>query len=86
MLDLDNETLLPLNILTYSFDLVEANALGSGTQPAWHEIYSYREAYQMEDLSPESFMRLSERVLTDDSVKQLMYDNYFSGLKSATQI
>ena len=55
VIDLDPETLFPLDIHSYSFDLFEANARGPDIKPDWHKIYSYKEQFNMPDLSPKSF-------------------------------
>ena len=37
-IDIDLETLLPLNIHNYAFDLEHANAQDTSIPPHWHEI------------------------------------------------
>ena len=53
VMDLDAETLLPIDYTVHAFDLEKAN---KENKPTWGEIkINYREEYQMEDLSPASF-------------------------------
>ena len=60
-LDLDAETMLPINKQTHYFDLEQANKDGEIT---W-QSYDHRETYKMADMSPTSFMDLSNRIKTD---------------------
>ena len=49
---MDAETLLPVDVDSYSLDLANANEWTSATdQPTWEKT-SYREAFGLKDLSP----------------------------------
>lgn len=45
---MDPETLLPVNIETYSMDIDQANK----NEPEWIRNFSDREVYNLKDLSP----------------------------------
>lgn len=46
---MDPDTLIPLEIETYAFDLDYAN---QNNQPKWYRAFSDRETYDLKDLSP----------------------------------
>jgi hypothetical protein len=48
VLEIDEETMLPVNITTYYFNVTKGN-LG---HPEWEVYHNILEAYQIEDLSP----------------------------------
>lgn len=56
ILYLDPETMLPVELETYAFDLESANQQDS---PSWNLHIDVRKDYKMEDLSPASFLKLS---------------------------
>ena len=62
VVDLDVETLLPLNIHVYSFDLANANTVGF---PEWEHTFDYKQEYGLKDLSPVSMRELSQRFLSE---------------------
>lgn len=62
MIDFDAETLLPVNMSTYYFDLEKANAEG---YPTWEVLYDMKSEYGLKDLSPKSMLGLSEQMLAD---------------------
>ena len=50
MLELDAEYLIPINIKTYSYDVVQAARSGS---PIWSLLHDYLEYYGLDDLRPD---------------------------------
>ena len=60
-LDLDSETLLPINKGSHYFNLTQANAEGT---PTWMS-HDYLEFFNLTDLSPTSMMNLALRVKND---------------------
>lgn len=64
---LDPETMLPVELETYAFDLETAN---KNDTTNWNLYLDYRKDYGMADLSPESFKNLSYRIKTDKNVCQ----------------
>lgn len=63
-LDLDAQTLLPIDKHSYYFELDKANDEGS---PTWQN-FSYRETYDLADLSPSSMKDLANRIKTDQDL------------------
>lgn len=49
---LDKELLLPVERITYSFDIADANAAGT---PEWTLYTDWLVDYEMQDLSPSSY-------------------------------
>lgn len=62
ILDIDQETGLPINAYTYAMDVEKANEEGF---PTWELIHDYKGTYGVTDMSPRSMKQLSERFLTD---------------------
>lgn len=62
VLELDRDTLLPVNMYSHALDLDEANATGTAT---WREIHDYKTTYQMADLRPSNFKDLAYRIFHD---------------------
>ena len=58
MFEVDAETMLPVKAHTYFFNVTETN-------PSWKWHHEYTDYYQMEDLSPSSFDKLSDSFLAD---------------------
>ena len=63
-LDLDAETMLPVNKSTHWFDLEQANVDGKIT---W-QSRDYLSTWKMDDLSPASFMDLANRIKVDETL------------------
>lgn len=73
---LDPDTLLPVDFETHAFDLDYANA---NDKPKWYMKYNWRERYNMEDLSPESFMKVSQQIYYNDTVAMLYKNHRYIG-------
>lgn len=76
VLNLDIETMLPMNIFTHSMNLQEANA---NDKPEWKLIHDYLESYGVKDLSPSNMMKLAEAI-RDDEDTALKYYSFRSKL------
>lgn len=61
MFEVDAETMLPVNAHTYVFNVTDPN-------PKWKWDHEYTEYYNMADLSPSSFDKLSDSFLSDAEV------------------
>ena len=71
VIDLDAETLLPLNIHTYYMDIAKANAEG---HPTWEILDDVVGTWKTKDMSPSSMKDLAGRLLTDsDLAKDWVY-------------
>ena len=66
VIDFDKATMVPVNMKTYYLDLADANETN---EPKWALLHDYLETYQMKDLSPASFKKLSQRLFTDPEVQ-----------------
>lgn len=60
----DNESYEVLNYDAWHYNLTEAN-LFPNRPPAWQKTYSFKEAYNLEDLSPKSMDGLVQRLGSD---------------------
>lgn len=67
VIDFDAETMLPVNMKTYSFNLEEANA-SPDQKPNWALLHDWINTYEMDDFSPKSFLKLSERFKTNQNL------------------
>ena len=57
--------MVPLDFLTYAFDLEHANKYD---EPKWDLKYNYTQTYNLTDLSPKSMYNLSETIFYDEEV------------------
>jgi hypothetical protein len=62
---LDPDTMLPIDLETWVFDLDFAN---NNDTPSWYQFINVREEYNLTDLSPSSVNSLSDQILTDQDV------------------
>lgn len=67
VVEIDQETMLPINLETYIFDL-------SVQEPKWAFSHDYLEYYKLDDLSPKSMMDLADRFKADEDLS-LVYLN-----------
>lgn len=65
---LDPDTMLPIDFETQVFHLNHANKYD---YPRWTNFYNWRQDYGMDDLSPSSFAKFSERLYSDKETCQL---------------
>jgi len=60
LIDVDAETMLPVNWRIFSMDLVNANESGT---PEWGQLIDYTKDYGLGDgISPDSLYNLAERL------------------------
>lgn len=62
LIDVDKETLLPINWRIFAMDLEEANNEG---KPVWRQMIDYSKDYDLGGVSPNSLYGLAERLQTD---------------------
>ena len=55
-MEMDPDTLIPVNLVTYSFDIKHANEFN---EPKWDLDYDSKEAFNLPDLSPKSFSKFA---------------------------
>ena len=72
MYEVDEETMLPVKVHTYVFDLHDPN-------PEWKWHHEYTEYYNMPDLSPSSFDQLTEKFLNDETVALKFHNTQDNG-------
>ena len=61
----DPVTMLPVEFLTYAFDLDYANKYD---EPKWYLEFNYTRDYEMPDLSPKSFFEHSEQIYYNETI------------------
>lgn len=72
LLEVDEETLLPINWKIYAMDLDKANASGT---PDWEMMIDYVQDYQLGGISPDSLYDMAARLTTDqDFYWQINWD------------
>ena len=62
VLEIDQETMLPTNVLIYALDIEKANASGVAD---WELVVDYVNDYQMTEMSPNGLYDLASRFRTD---------------------
>eukprot|EP00356_Strombidium_inclinatum_P002021 CAMPEP_0170479920 /NCGR_PEP_ID=MMETSP0208-20121228/958_1 /TAXON_ID=197538 /ORGANISM="Strombidium inclinatum, Strain S3" /LENGTH=501 /DNA_ID=CAMNT_0010752381 /DNA_START=547 /DNA_END=2052 /DNA_ORIENTATION=- len=67
VLYLDPDTMIPLDLETWAFDLDHANQYD---EPRWEKLYDYKEDLDLEDLSPDSFSDWAYRLFSNETVCQ----------------
>lgn len=67
IVNVDPDTFDILDIETYYFNLTEANLYPDRT-PRWKLLYSMKEAYQFDALTPRNFDSLARRLVSNDSL------------------
>ena len=65
---LDPVTMLPINLETYAFDLAHAN---EHDEEKWVKMWDYLSEYELEDLSPASMQKFSEKMFRDEKAASL---------------
>ena len=73
VLYMDPDTLLPVDLETYSFDLERANVKN---EPRWTRKYSIKESYGLPDLSPKSFYNYAQRIMFEEDVAKKVRNHY----------
>jgi sphingomyelin phosphodiesterase len=61
---IDPDLMIPVDYESWLFDLDKANELDT---PIWYRKYNYRETYNLEDLSPKSFMEHSLKIYRNET-------------------
>ena len=63
LIDVDAETMLPVNFRIWAMDITEANETG---EPVWRQVIDYVEDYGMtEGLSPDALYDFAYRMMDD---------------------
>ena len=76
---LDPDTLIPVNMETYAFDMDKANRDYPPTwnseenrfevksYPKWDRLYNYLDRYELQDMSPKSFYDYATKMYTNET-------------------
>eukprot|EP00347_Sterkiella_histriomuscorum_P016021 403354796 len=65
VIEIDEETMLPINYSTYYFNISSANLYN---KPEWKILHYFTSNYQIPDLSPDSLFMLANKILNDEKV------------------
>lgn len=74
VVEIDPDTMLPTEFLTYAFDLDHANQFD---EPIWKLKYNYTSTYNLSDLSPSSMYGLSNRIFYDEATAKTYKSHRF---------
>ena len=75
VIEWDEETMVPVNIHTYTTNLTAANLnLTPNGEPEWYELHDYINYYNITDISPASMMDLSNQFYENITMAQ-KYEN-----------
>ena len=77
VVDIDADTLLPLNMYSYSTDVDEIDEANANGAPIWTMLHDYKESYSMEDLRPSNFKDLALRIFTDKELATYFIKNEY---------
>lgn len=75
-MEMDADTLIPVNLETYSFDLKHANEFND---PKWDLDYDFKKVYDLPDLSPKSFYKNAIKMGTDERTSQIFHNHMTRG-------
>ena len=75
VIDMDADTLLPLNMYTYSTDVDKIEESNANGVPVWTQLHDYKESYSMADLRPSNFKDLALRIFTDKELATTFIKN-----------
>ena len=75
VIDMDADTLLPLNMYTYSTDVDKIEESNANGVPVWTQLHDYKESYKMADLRPSNFKDLALRIFTDKELATTFIKN-----------
>ena len=81
---LDPDTLLPLDVETFTFDLQKANKQPDG-KPEWYKAYSMKQAYNLKDLSPQSFLDFANDIYVNETAAQVFGSHWRAGRGDARE-
>ena len=73
---MDPDTLLPVDLDTYYFDIEKANQYN---RPRWALLFSARKYFGLDDLSPQSFLRFSSEMYTNETAAMLFRNHQRTG-------
>ncbi|XP_049870349.1 sphingomyelin phosphodiesterase-like [Pectinophora gossypiella] len=76
------ETLLPLSITNYVYNLTEAN-LTPNRRPHWFQLYDMKNSFELSDLSASSMDDLTRRMVTTQKHLLDLYAAFFSKISDA---
>ena len=65
VLEIDEEFMIPVSFKTYYLNITKAN---TENQATWELLIDYKDHYQMEDMSPQSFYQLAETIRVNETV------------------
>jgi hypothetical protein len=63
VMDINPDTMIPVDVNTYSFDINHANEFN---EPKWDKDYNLKKAFNLADLSPNSFNKFAISMGTNE--------------------
>jgi len=70
---MDAETLLPVDLESYSFNLERANV---HNDPVWSRKYSIKDSYNLPNMSPQSFYNYAQSIIYDEKAAMKVRNHY----------
>ena len=82
LIDWDKDFMVPVDIHTYYMNLTEANKNPNAT-PTWSVLHSFKDSYNLTDLSPSSMKDMANRLYNDPKLaSEYEWNAYRRGGKS----
>ncbi|XP_025831872.1 sphingomyelin phosphodiesterase-like [Agrilus planipennis] len=66
-----------INYEHYTYNLTEANLAGANVKPRWYQLYSFKDAYNLDEMNLDTVASLVERMAGNSSLAQLYYRNKY---------
>jgi hypothetical protein len=71
------------DVESWIYNLTEANAAGYGTSPRWYQLYKFKEAFEVADLSPASLDQLTMKFARNKTeLTKVFYDSLWKAFSS----
>lgn len=67
-MEMDPDTMIPVNLQSYSFDMKYAN---ENDEAKWDLDHDFKEVYGLKDLSPKSFNDYADKMKTDEAAAKV---------------
>lgn len=78
VIDFDAEFMVPVDFHTYYTNMAEANQ-HPDRAPVWEIHHSFKQAYGLKDVSPDSLAQLTSRLFNDKALAQKYEENRYKG-------
>ncbi|XP_050300057.1 sphingomyelin phosphodiesterase-like [Anthonomus grandis grandis] len=73
ILSVDSNSFDLIDQKAWTFNLTKANEVRNGSDPEWYQIYSFREAFDVQNLAPSAFSELLPRMAKNHTLLEMYH-------------